>query len=222
MSSRSILRRLAGLGRGMLRRLGSWPVGFRLLNLLSSPTCVYASFREARTASRRARPFSHQDRELIAADFELSLACRPSDYPALFWLLSLSRQGPLRVVDFGGGAGQAYYQYRPLLGNTAISEWTVVELPASIEFGRRLADKRGAEGLSFAEALTSGGEYDVLLAAGSIHYWEGPITELSSVLGRLPDHVIINRSPFRSERGSFITVQRGASWAVPCLVRNLG
>jgi putative methyltransferase (TIGR04325 family) len=70
--------------------------------------------------------------------------------------------------------------------------------------------------------MQEAGHHDVFLASGAIHYWEGSISELARQHGGLPDHVIINRSPFRLQGGAFVTLQAGSDWAVPCLVRNFG
>ena len=215
--------RLLGLkpARQVLNSLADVPYGFRLLNRRSRPNAVFESLKEAELVSRQMKRASHEDEPLIAGNFQLSLERRPSDYAALFWLAHVASREPISVLDFGGGAGQVYYQYFPLLGPGVIRQWTVVELPGVVEYGRRVARQRGADRLAFVESLKEAGTHDVLLAAGSLHYWDQPMADMGKQLGELPPHLLINRSPFRRKRGAFYTVQSGREWAVPCLVRNL-
>jgi putative methyltransferase (TIGR04325 family) len=216
--ARSVARRRTA--QSLLRAVARHPKGFQALNRWSMPHAVFDSFEEARSESARLYPASHEDQAIIDGNFALSLQRRSSDYPVLFWLSHIARTRPVRVFDFGGGAGQTFYQYEPLLGSL-LGHWTVYELPMLVEQGRKIAAERGAKALRFTDSMRAAADHDVFLALGAIHYWEGSIAELARAHGGLPDHVIISRSPFRAQGSAFITLQTGAHWGVPCLVRNL-
>jgi putative methyltransferase (TIGR04325 family) len=159
---------------------------------------------------------------LIAMNLALSEARRPSDYPALFWLQTIAAQTKLRVVDFGGGAGQSYYQYRSLLGDAAIERWLVIDLPEVLEYGKRTAAARGASTvLAFERAAPADFRANVLFAAGSLHYWQEPLAALAAITGQLPPHILINRSPLRERGHTFVTIQRAGGAPVPCIVRSV-
>ncbi len=205
-----------------MTKVAEHPAGFAILNGWSRPRGVFDTFEAARQACRKARTIAQPDAaDLVEPNFELSVRRRASDYPVLFWLCQIASTGSLRVLDFGGGAGQSYYQYRDLLPAGAIERWTVLELPTVVEQGKRKAAERGANNLVFTSSFREGAACNVLLAAGSLHYWEGSLSSFAAEVGGLPKHVIVNRSPMRATGDAFITVQTGAHWAVPCLVRSL-
>jgi putative methyltransferase (TIGR04325 family) len=62
---------------------------------------------------------------------------------------------------------------------------------------------------------------NVLLVSGALHYWEGSIQTFLEQFRQPPEHVIVNRTPVHDEQPSFITVQRTAECAFPCIVRNV-
>jgi len=156
---------------------------------------------------------------LIDSNFWLSIKSRPSDYPVLFWLNRLVLSEGLRIFDFGGGIGQTYYQYSRFLETGELAQWTVMDLPEVIA-GRDVAREQAATALRFTSSLRDCADCNVFLAAGSLHYWEQSIAELADALGGLPQHVFINRSPTRQQAQSFVTIQKGKHWAVPCIVRS--
>lgn len=207
--------------RPLLSWLGRQPGGFRVLNRLSGLKSVYPSFKDAWTACQQTQRVQHQNSQLVSDVFQQSVQTRPSDYPALFWLSRIAGGQPLNVFDFGGGAGQSYYQYSRLLPTGMIGRWTILDLPAVIEQARLYAREQAAKSLHFAAALHDAAGNHVFHTAGAFHYWETSIADLVAQTGRMPDHVVINRSPFRDKGPSFHAVQRGHNWAVPCKIWNL-
>jgi len=96
-----------------------------------------------------------------------------------------------------------------------------LDLPAVIEQARLYAREQAAQSLNFTNELRDAVGNQVFHTAGAFHYWETSIADLVARTGGLPDHVIINRSPFRGKGASFHAVQRGHNWAVPCKIWNL-
>ncbi len=137
----------------------------------------------------------------------------------MFWLSRLQLPEGLKVFDFGGGIGQTYNQYSRFLPTVKLTQWTVMDLPKVIA-ARKVASQQQPSMLRFASSLRDCEGCNVFLAAGSLHYWEHPIADLADALGGFPPHVFINRSPVRKDGESFISIQRGKDWAMPCLVRN--
>lgn len=80
--------------------------------------------------------------------------------------------------------------------------------------------ERNAEGLRFASAATEFRDDQVLLASGSLHYWEGTIAGFLEQFPVLPRDIIVNRSPVSEKHGGVVVVQRTATCAFPCIVRN--
>src|SRR6185295_18174932 len=94
------------------------------------------------------------------------------DYPVLFWLRPLIREG-IRVFDFGGHVGLHFYAYQQLVELPKSARWLVADVPAVCEAGAKLATERGvAEQLSFGDGLAAGDGSDVFLSSGALQYLE--------------------------------------------------
>ena len=207
--------------RGVLSRLELLPFGKRVLNRISQPRGVFASFDEAWAAARHSTYAGHDHPDYIKTHLELSASLRPSDYAALFWLLQAS-PGELRVFDFGGNIGNLYYSYLGYLRRASrVVDWTVYDLPNTIEEGRRIASERGVRELQFTDSIEGFSGNHILLISGAFHYWEKSVQEFLEQLPHSPAHIIVNRTPVHNTQPSFITVQYRKSYAVPCIVRNM-
>lgn len=214
--------------RPTLVRLEKLPLGRALLNKLSRLTLhrgVYENFAEAWRVARRVRTAGHEHPENIETHLDLAKTLRASDYAVLYWLSVLDQEykGTLRILDFGGNAGNLYFSYSSYLSQLASDiSWTVVDLPGVIEQGLRIANARGAKSLFFAKSVSEVPSPDVLLVSGALHYWEGSICAFLDQFSSLPMHVIVNRTPVHTTESSFVTIQVQRSYAVPCIVRNEG
>jgi putative methyltransferase (TIGR04325 family) len=206
----------------ILSRIADLPAGARILNTLDPSGGVFSSFQEGWTAARRVKPAGHEHPDAIKTHLALSQGLRASDYAVLFWLSQIN-SSKLRVFDFGGNVGNLYYSYSPFL-NCKLKhiEWTVFDLPVIQQEGRQLAREKGADDLKFANSIAAARESDVLLVSGAFHYWESSIAEFLTQFPHLPYHVILNRTPVHDSHPSFVTVQKTATYAVPCIVRNAG
>src|SRR5687767_3370210 len=178
------------------------PLGFRALNSLSGLGGVFSSFDQAWSVARSKRSKAHDAQGLVKGNLNLSLKTRPSDYPVLYWLNQIPNGG-MTVFDFGGGAGQLFYQYSKFLRRGQVREWIVMDLPDVVATGMDVARERGAQGLRFSASLSDSRGCDVFLASGAFHYWEQTIRDLAEQTEGLPDHFIINRSPFREKGDAF-------------------
>jgi putative methyltransferase (TIGR04325 family) len=203
-----------------LSRLGGTEFGRGLLQRLSEPRGVYGSFEEAWSKAAERSHAGHDHPTAVGTHLELARRLRPSDYPALYWISQIPDR-ELRLFDFGGNAGNLFYSYVPYLEcRFRALHWTVYDLPAVRAAGERIALERGATGLSFAESPSNAGTRDLLLVSGALHYWERPLEAFLSQFEPLPPRVLLNRTPVRRHGETFITVQKTAEYAVPCIVRN--
>jgi putative methyltransferase (TIGR04325 family) len=206
--------------RSLLCFLGRRGPGLVMLRRLSGLKSVYPNFEVARSACQRSKKSQHTEGWLVDDVFNRSLQTRSSDYPALYQLAQIAQIEPLRVFDFGGGTGQSFYQYNRLLRENTIEQWMIMDLPEVINQARKRAEGRSAAGLAFSSSLSDARGCNVFHAAGSLHYWEHSIEQLAAQTGVLPGHLIINRTPLRDKGPTFIAVQSGRGWAVPCKIWN--
>lgn len=191
----------------------------RFLNSLAHPRRVFSSFEEAWDFSKSIRGKAHDDSAAIAYNFAVSSKTRISDYPVLFWLSEIAEE-PLSIFDFGGGIGQLYYHYMTKMNSRKVKEWLVNDLPYVVDEGEKLAAEKKAPKLKFTKLLSDCKSCNVLLASGALHFYQGSIHDLDRETGGLPEHVIINRSPFRLNAPPFVTVTPRAASCIPFISRN--
>jgi len=132
------------------------------------------------------------------------------DYPMMWWLDRAFRHGAASVLDIGGSVGVHYHAYRSYIDMPSALTWRIVEVPAMVAIGRRLAAERGAMALSFTddleEGLTSAGA-DIWISSGALHYMED--ARPSDLLKRCleaPMHILLNKLPLY-EGDDFVTTQ---------------
>ncbi len=123
-------------------------------------------------------------------------------FPAIAALLraASARGGDLTVLDFGGGLGTGYRQFRAFGAQLRRLRWFVVEQPRMADTGRELFEGEELRFFaSLAEALGEGPP-DVVLLSGVLQYLEHPhrlLDELGTLKGAA---IVIDRTPC-SERG---------------------
>ncbi len=143
----------------------------------------------------------------------------PSDYPNLFWLLSILKPGQT-LFDFGGGVGQCYYLYQRHLRFPEQMRWMVCDLEAFIEPGRQFAKENKAAGVEFTTHFQDAKGAAVLLSNGTLQYIETDLSQMLAGLEQLPPHILINRVPLYDGE-AYYTVQRSRHSYVPYKVMNL-
>lgn len=189
-----------------------------VLRRLNYPRVDFPNFHEAWHAAAVDRYAGH-DTDAIQIHRNLINRLRPSDYRVLQCLNRIAGNGELKVLDFGGNVGNVFYSYRSYLSASSV-HWVVVDLPAVIRAGQKLAAEKETSELHFADSIANlPFSPDVLLISGALHYWEGPISSLFSDFSELPPHLIINRVPVHPAGPAFVTVQQTETYAVPCIVR---
>lgn len=176
---------------------------------------VYASFAQALRAAPKNRPLGF-DLPAYAQMFdERQTRIYSYDYPVLFWLKPLLLPG-VRVFDFGGHVGLQFYSYQRYLRFPEGAQWQVCDVTAVVERGRALARERGVpEGLTFSTGFHNADGADVLIAAGSLQFVEGPsLAESLASLASPPRHLLLNKVPL-GDCADFVTLQNAGTSFVP-------
>ncbi len=145
-------------------------------------------------------------------------AARPSDYAAMFHLKPLLPT--LRhVFDLGGNVGNLFYCFQKYLDFPPGLTWTVNDLPDHVSQGVKLAKQRGATQLRFTSEWHPAAEADLLIASGSLHYFEETLPRMVERLATRPVHILINRTPL-TDGAPVAGVQDAGNFRVACMLYN--
>jgi putative methyltransferase (TIGR04325 family) len=168
---------------------------------------VFATFEAAERSAPRNLPLGYDHPGPAAMYVERTRKTYPTDYPVLFWLEKLVREGKTRIFDLGGHTGVSYYAYRRYLDYPKALRWQVQDVPAVVERGRALAQELDREGyLSFTDRFGDAEGQDILAAQGSLQYLPETLAERLGKLKSPPPHLILNLTPLH-ERHSYFTLQ---------------
>lgn len=177
---------------------------------------VFETFAEAAASAPATRPLGY-DNPLAAAMYA-DRPVFPEDYAVLFWLRSILEPG-LVLFDYGGHAGGMYDAFARVLTLPEGFRWVIYDVPAVVEEGRRLSERKPRPHLSFTTDFAVAREADILLASGSLQYVDTPLAERLRELGRLPRHVLVNQVPLHDTR-EVVTLQNTATCYCPYRVFN--
>jgi putative methyltransferase (TIGR04325 family) len=170
---------------------------------------VYRDFQEATRAAPNTKKigFNHEEFKTFYEDRLGRIF--PEDYPVMFWLSPILKEG-CQVFDFGGHRGHHFYAYSRFLAYPRKLRWTVCEVPVVVRAGRALAQERDEnERLTFTDNFRAADGATVFLASGSIHYVESPsFAEALASLKSLPGHLILNKLPLHTGR-PYVSLQNG-------------
>jgi putative methyltransferase (TIGR04325 family) len=174
----------------------------------------FRTLSEANRAAARYLPRDHVEIEIVREHMALSKVARPSDYPVLFHLVRLVPE-ITSVFDLGGNVGNLFYNYAKYLDFRSELCWTVHDRLEILHIGRQLAKERDEKRLSFTGDLQAADGAEILLASGSLHYFESSITEILRNLSARPKYVLINRTPLTTSQ-PVATVQDAGDFLVGC------
>ncbi len=182
---------------------------------------VYASREEAQAAvddQGQTEYDACNEARSLEDDIRREYRHEYEDYPVLYWLRGLLRPG-LRVVDLGGSTGGTFYAFDHALGLPADLSWTVSELPAAVEKGRRVAEARQEHRLGFVTALDQVAAPDILLTMGTLQYLPETLPEMLRRQPVLPPSVLVHKVP-TTDGPAFWTVQNLGAAQVPYFIEN--
>jgi putative methyltransferase (TIGR04325 family) len=206
------------VGNRLIRRVATWPVTAPILNAMLGYHRVFNSLPEAVAAARPYAEggFEHPD----YAKLHMSLAAvpRPSDYAALFHMRGL-KLDRAKIFDFGGSIGNLFYLYDRYLGLPSDCTWLVFDLPLWVEAGQSIATNRGENRLRFTRKWEDAAGAELLIASGSLHSFDTPLSQMVAGLPEKPSHILINRTPL-IDGPTKATVQDGGMVRVACVLYN--
>jgi putative methyltransferase (TIGR04325 family) len=166
---------------------------------------VYATFDEALAHAPQQKATSFDNAE-SAERYKNKTALDVYDHPAMFWMLQSFCDGLTTVADVGGSIGMKFYAFGQYLRFPESLTWLVVDVPAVVELGRKVAAERNApSALTFSADFDDAKGFDVLYCSGSVQYIPLSIGEILDRLGRSPRRIIVNTTPIHAER-SFVTL----------------
>lgn len=175
--------------------------------------------REAALAALPPEGRRGYDTDGIAeVSFEAMCKIAPWDYPVLFWLQRLAKDGA-RLVDAGGHMGTKYIAFKPFLPLEAW-HWTVLDLPAVISEAQA-RQEAGAlpQAILFETEPGQVGEVDILIASGLLQYLDVPFSVYLEQLATRPKHVVLNKVAMHRS-GPLVTLERIGTTFVPYTMRN--
>lgn len=196
----------------IIKALREWPLFAGLLGY-NRP---FARLEDAEAAIVCYNKPGHEDANHL--NFLMTQPLRPSDYPALFHIQSFLSQVHT-VFDFGGNAGNLFYNYSEYLRMPSDLIWTVYDLPENIAIGFALAKQRQEMRLRFTDDLVHVDGSDLFIASGSLHYFEKPLIQILADCKKKPRYILINRTPLTNDP-SFATVQDSNGMLVGCKLYN--
>ena len=130
-------------------------------------------------------------------------------FPLLAHLLraAAARGGRLSVLDFGGALGSTYFLCRQFLREVPQLEWSIVDLPANVDCGRR----EFADGVlrfypSIVDCLRER-DPQVLLLSSVLQYLPEPWALLREAAARPYDWIILDRTAFIDAPRDRLTVE---------------
>ena len=97
--------------------------------------------------------------------------------------------------------------------------WQVHDLAAVVACGRTLAKQREARQLAFTECWQDASGAGLLIASGSMHYFDAALPQMINELAVKPKYLLINRTPLAESR-SVAVVQDGPGYRVACVLYN--
>ena len=123
--------------------------------------------------------------------------------------LSKTKNGEVRVLDVGGGAGIHFYAAQRLFPELEF-KWVVLETKSMIEVIR---NQESAPNLVFVsdlnDAFTIYGDFTIAIANSSLQYFENPLTLLKTIIDSKPFNFYIGKTPM-SDNDEFKFLQ--TSW----------
>ncbi|WP_345796629.1 methyltransferase, TIGR04325 family [Castellaniella sp. MT123] len=129
-------------------------------------------------------------------------------YQLFAWLMyAASREGALRVMDFGGALGSLYYQHRFLFDRLNDLRWGVVEQSHFVHAGRKDFEDHALYFFETTQECADEIRPNFLLLSSVIQYLESPYQVLAELLDRGVPYVLVDRTMARRGMAEEIAVQ---------------
>ena len=161
---------------------------------------VYQSFQDVPRLGE-----GYQDENLVAQIKADVLNRLQSDTPtahSMLGVLSAAVQAPVKIMDFGGGAGQGYIELKKNAKNQNI-EYTIVELPKICAIGEELF--RDQERILFTDHIPDS-LFDIIYMNSCLQYIDDWQDLLRNMLKCKPEYFLLERASIGMQK-DFITSQ---------------
>jgi putative methyltransferase (TIGR04325 family) len=201
-----------------MRLVANWPLTAPILHAMLGYLRVFDSLPEAAAAARPYAEGGFEHPDYAKMHMSLAEVPRPSDYAALFHMRGLILDRA-KIFDLGGNIGNLFYLYDQYLDLPADCTWLVFDLPVWVESGQNIAAKRGENRLRFTRIWEDAAGAELLIASGSLHSFDTPLSQIVAMLPEKPSHILINRTPL-IDGPTKATVQDGGICRVACVLYN--
>jgi putative methyltransferase (TIGR04325 family) len=127
---------------------------------------------------------------------------------ALMWVAA-QKNGKLKVMDFGGSLGSAYFQNQKFFRDTDLQKWSVVEQESFVRCGSEFFED-GVLGFynEPEEVIRSSGVPDVLLVSCTLPYLEQPYEVLHRLMNLHCPYIVVDNTYFNYETRDRICIQK--------------
>lgn len=168
---------------------------------------LYRNYSEAEAAAPATMLHSY-DQPAAGCMYQSQLhEIRASDYPVVYWLSRLFKDGQTQIFDLGGHMGQAYYGFQRYLEYPNAMGWQVQDVSSVVEAGRQWALEHDPEKrLNFTTNFNGAESCEVLITTGALQYLEVPLPEMLQRITSKPAHVLVNMVPMHPGK-EFFTLQ---------------
>lgn len=183
---------------------------------------VFPSAEAALASAPASRPLGY-DNEEAATMYAPRRRPETYDYPAMFWLDRAIRAGARRIFDVGGHVGLHYYAFRDCLDYPVDLHWTVCDVTAVVDRGRRIAEERGVSAqLAFTDDYAALDGADLLLASGSLQYLPMTLADWLRGVSRPPPRIVVNTTPMHPAKDFYTLNSIGTAFCPYRVVHEAG
>lgn len=173
---------------------------------------VYSSFKEAEEAIPSSDKSGYDNEDSAKMYKHLCHEIFPSDYPKMFWLKKLLKEGS-KLYDLGGHIGIKFYSYQNYIDYPIDFKWTVYDVEAVRNEGRAFALSKEAKNIDFSDELDQFDGYDVLFVSGSLQYIDFDLAENIKSKKNPPKYILLS-IPLTNEKTFYTVNNIGTAFCV--------
>ncbi len=178
---------------------------------------VFDNFSQAKLAiNEKNIGYNNDDtlQRVSKANADLTKQIREFEYPIFTWLNKiLSQKEHVNIIDFGGGLGQHYFNFKKVAIHTNFT-WNVVDVEKIVAYGQEFYKDEKA--LKFVQDIDLIKNVDVFISCGSMQYVEN----FNFAFSNLPKHILFERLPLQENHKTFVTIQNANSSLNPQYIFN--
>ncbi|MFT6070476.1 MAG: putative methyltransferase (TIGR04325 family) [Bacteriovoracaceae bacterium] len=173
---------------------------------------VFPSFKEAEEAIPSSDKSGYDNEESAKMYKHLCHKVFPSDYPKMFWLNKILKEGS-KLYDLGGHIGIKYYSYQSFFEYPNEFKWTVYDVEAVRNEGRSYASSVGAGKIDFSDTIDNFDGYDVLFVSGSLQYIDFDLAKSIESKSNPPKYILLS-IPLTNEKTFYTVNNIGTAFCV--------